>query len=142
MGKMKDHDKIASTAFCWKGGGWFGGQLGGTLWLLICGLVFLAKDILCGLISIACFILLNAFGLYLWRQRARLSAYKVIQSLLAITAATVILLVVMANLRGIVWADKPGGLVSTYLPYSMIFVVPTIMARFYFQERNVRNKGE
>jgi hypothetical protein len=44
MGKMKDHDKIASTAFYWNAGGWFGGQIGGTVWLLICGLVFFAKD--------------------------------------------------------------------------------------------------
>ena len=55
--------------FQWNAGSWFGPQLGGTLWLLLLGLVLFPKDALAAAVALACFAGANVVGLSLWRRR-------------------------------------------------------------------------
>jgi hypothetical protein len=126
------------SAFAWNAGGWFGAQLGSTLWLLILGLVLSRKDTLTASVCVASFVVLNAWGLYLWRSRERLSAYAGLQRLLLGASVIIALVVVVVNGRGLSEQPSPGALVSTYLPYWVIAVAPALMLLFFLWDRQVK----
>ncbi len=128
----------APSAFAWSPGGWFGAQLGCTLWLLILGLVLLRKDALVAWVCVSSFLVLNALGLYLWRVRQRLSAYAGLQRFLLVASVVIAVVVVVVNTRGLSEPPAPGGFVSTYLPYWVIVAAPALMLFFFFRERKVR----
>lgn len=52
--------------------GWFGLQLGGTLWLLIMALVLVGRSSTAATVF-GCFLIPNLFGTWLWFSRVRLS---------------------------------------------------------------------
>jgi hypothetical protein len=65
--------------------GWFGGQIGGTAWML--GLA-LASPPLCSLVSVSgivVFALINLIGLTMWRNQSRLDQHTCLQVLIAVT---------------------------------------------------------
>lgn len=68
--------------FQWNTGGWFGGQLGGTAWMLVGAGVLAALAPGHAAIWLSCFLVANLVGLSLWRRRDRLSPYVAIQLLL------------------------------------------------------------
>jgi hypothetical protein len=127
-----------TTAFSWNAGGWFGSQLGCTLWLLILGFVVLSKDSLAAAVCLAGFVTLNAWGLSLWQRRERLSAYAGLQRFLLAASLIIALVVVVLNGRGVSEPPTPGALVSTYLPYWSIAVAPALMLLFFLRERQVK----
>jgi hypothetical protein len=126
------------TAFSWNAGGWFGSQLGCTLWLLILGFVLLSKDSLSAWLCVASFVVLNAWGLYLWRCQDQLSAYAGLQRFLLAASVIITLVVVVVNSRGVSEPPTPGALVSTYLPYWVIAAAPGVMLLFFLRERQVK----
>jgi hypothetical protein len=128
------------TAFSWNAGGWFGSQLGCTLWLLILGVVLLSKDSLAAWLCVGGFVLLNAWGLYLWRSREKLTSYAGMQRFLLATSVIIAMVVVVVNGRGVSEPPAPGALVSTYLPYWAIAVAPGLMLLFYWRERQVKRR--
>ena len=128
----------ARSAFSWNGGGWFGSQLGCTLWLLILGLVLVPKDSLASGFCVGAFLVLNAWGLYLWRRRDQVSAYGGLQRFLAAASLVIGLVVVVVNQRGVSELPTQGALVSTYLPYWAIAVAPGLMLLFFWREREVK----
>jgi hypothetical protein len=130
--------KDGSSAFTRNAGGWFGSQLGGTLWLLVLGVVVMPNDRLAASVCIGGCAALNAWGLYLWRSRERLRAYTGIQRFLAVASLIVALVVLVLNYRGVSGPPTPGAPVSTHVPYWSIVVVPTLMLLFAFQERGRR----
>ena len=125
----------------WHAGGWFGSQLGGTLWLLVLGLVIMRRDLLAASLCIGSCAILNAWGLFLWRSRERLGPYAGIQRFLALASVIVALVILALNYRNFVQRPEPGSLGPTYLPYWAIAVVPMLMLLIYFQER-VRRRGK
>lgn len=133
-------DSIPST-FSWNAGGWFGSQIGCTLWLLILGFVLLTKDPLVAGSCIGGFVVLNAWGLFLWRRRAALRAYSGIQRFLALASVIIAIVVVVVNVRGVSQGPRPGDLVSTYLPYWAIAAAPGLMLLFAWRERKAK-KGQ
>jgi hypothetical protein len=68
--------------FQWNRGAWFGGQIGGTAWLIPAGLIFLAKIPIVGIVWLGIFAAINAIGYRLWSRRDRLNPYHAIQILL------------------------------------------------------------
>jgi multisubunit Na+/H+ antiporter MnhC subunit len=55
--------------------GWFGGQIGGTCWLLPSGIMyFLYGYYLPGLTTIFSFVAVNLIGTFLWINRSKISA--------------------------------------------------------------------
>ncbi len=68
----------------WNLGGWLGGQLGGSVWMLVAGLLTFARDPIAAATVILLFALANLIGIMLWRRKERLSAYAAIQMLLPV----------------------------------------------------------
>lgn len=122
------------SAFTWNVGGWFGSQIGGTLWLLILGLLLLSIDSLTAWVSLGSYGVLNAWGLYLWGARRRISAYAAIQFFLSAASVFIALVVSVANNRGLSQPPAPGVLVSTSLPWGVIAVAPGLMVWFFLME--------
>lgn len=130
------------NAFSWNTGGWFGGQRGCTLWLLILGAVLLAKDTVAATVCFTGFLVLNAWGLFLWSQRQQLAAYTALQRFLLAASLIIALVVVVLNDRGVSEPPPPGALVSTHLPYWVLAIAPILMLLFFLRERQAKqNKG-
>jgi hypothetical protein len=135
---MANEQDNARSAFTWNGGGWFGSQLGCTLWLLILGIVLSWRDVVAASVCASSFVILNAWGLYLWHRREQLSAYAGLQRFLLATSVVIAAVVAVVNLRGVSEPPTPGAMVSTYLPYGVIVVAPALMLFFFLQERSAR----
>jgi hypothetical protein len=67
----------------WNRGGWFGAQIGGTLWMLVAALLLVRHDRVAAALGLGCFALPNAVGAWLWSRRAELEPYRATQALLA-----------------------------------------------------------
>ncbi|MCI0330982.1 MAG: hypothetical protein L0196_08580 [candidate division Zixibacteria bacterium] len=137
---MANDKNSAPSAFVWNAGGWFGSQVGSTVWMLILGFVLLSKDALAAWVCFGGFLVLNAWGLYLWRSRERLSVYAGLQRFLAAATVVIALVVVVVNERGASQPPAPGALVSTYLPYWVILAAPALMLLFFLREREANRK--
>lgn len=73
--------------FQWNTGGWFGGQLGGTVWLIVAASVFAAGAPRLALALAACWLGANAIGTWLWWRRDRLLPYPAVQLMLVVVGA-------------------------------------------------------
>lgn len=102
----------------------------------------MSRDAVAAWVCVAGFALLNAWGFYLWRSRARLSAYAGIQWFLLVTSVVVAVAVLVVNIRGVSQPPGPGAIVSTYLPYWVIAVPPGLMLFFVFLARTVKRGRE
>ena len=134
------HD--SRSAFVWNAGGWFGSQIGGTLWMLILGLVLLGKDLVSAASALAAFGLLNAYGWQLWCRRTELRAYVALQRFLITASVAIAAVVVLLNVRGVAEPPPPGALVSTHLPYWVVAVAPGLALMFWWRERMARRIGD
>ena len=130
--------RTRSASFAWNAGGWFGGQVGSTLWLLILGLGVVRRDNLAGLLAIGGFAALNLWGLILWRAREKVSAYTGIQGFLGAATAVVAIVVLVAQTRQIAPPRWPGDLVTHYLPTWVVLVFPGIMVLFWLRDKLAR----
>jgi hypothetical protein len=136
--EMANDADTGRSLFAWNVGAWFGTQLGCTLWLLILGIVFFSKDKLATWACIAAFVILNAWGLYLWQSRNRISAYSGLQRFLLVASLIIAPVVLLVNNRDVNALPTSGALVSTYLPYWVILFAPALMLFFFLLERNTR----
>lgn len=128
--------------FQWNGGGWLGGQLGGTAWMLAGAAVLAPHAPEVAAIWLACFSAANVVGGALWWRRDRLQPYSAIQALLAACAiGGVIALTALHILRPGLrinepsWArmaDEPGA------AFALLATVAFLMASFHFMERQAR----
>ena len=82
-------DSGDEESFRWNAGGWFGGQIGASLWLGILGALIVFSDVPAGLLALASFVILNAVGLLLWSLRGSLDAYPASQIFLAVCTVVV-----------------------------------------------------
>ncbi|MEE8344581.1 MAG: hypothetical protein V3R35_04545 [Woeseiaceae bacterium] len=123
-----------SNQMQWNIGGWLGAQLGGTVWILVAGILSLRVDINTALVIIALFVLANVIGISIWRRRDRLSAYAGFQVLLPIIGIVGLAAVYMLERAHIYETIQIGGTVSARWTYSVIIlVVAALMLMFYFQ---------
>ena len=126
--------------FAWSLGGWFGSQLGSTLWLGILGVLLLWQDAFAGLVTLACCAVANAVGWALWRRRERLNAYRSIQTLLATVGVCALVAIATLDLRGI--GPLPGtGNVQPDTMYLVLLFVPLVMAQLHLQMRLARRRS-
>lgn len=118
----------------WNIGGWLGGQLGGTTWILVAGILSLRVDITTALVVISLFVLANVIGMAIWRRKDRLSAYAGVQLLLSITGIVGLAAVYVLVRAHIYETIQIGGAVSASWTYSVIIlVVAALMLTFYFR---------
>ena len=118
----------------WNLGGWLGSQVGGTCWMVIAGLLAMRLDTAAGVGVLALFAMANAFGLLLWRNRHRLSAYHGVQMLLPVVGLAGAGATYMLD-RSEIWeAIQVGGTVSATQMYLVLGgVVAALMASFYWR---------
>jgi len=121
--------------FQWNAGGWFGAQIGGTLWMLIVGFTQLGRLPSFALMALGLALLVNGLGTWLWFRRDRLAPYPCIQGLVATVAlATLTLLTVFDRTGHLADLDtrfrsNPRGL------YLILLMFPVLMGLFHFQNR-------
>ncbi len=87
------------SRFRWDAGGYWGGLLGATVWLLVWGGVLIGEAPRLGVIVLACGLVPVVVGWLLWRRRRVISAHAAIQIVLAcagLGAALAALLVLRA----------------------------------------------
>lgn len=126
--------------FQWNAGGWFGAQVGGSLWMLLLGFTLLGRQPGLGALCLGLALLVNATGYALWHFRDRLPPYPSIQILLLLVGlATLVLLVTFDTMAQLAlldprFRDNPRGL------YLLLLMFPGLMALFYFQDRAGRRK--
>lgn len=138
---MTTGQSTRTSAFAWNAGGWFGTQVGCTLWLLILGFALLPKDSLVAWLCVASFLVLNAWGFYLWRSRGQLTAYSGLQRFLLVGSVIIAAIVILVNDRGLSEPPVSRALVSTYLPYWVILAAPALILLFFWRERRVKRSS-
>ncbi len=116
--------------FQWNRGGWFGGQIGATLWLVLLGCLSMAQGRLAGAAVLALGLLPNLVGLLLWRRRHRLPPYPAVQLLFATAGISALVSMLVLLHSGV-------SLSSLQLPSGLWFlgIYPGLMLVFYLQER-------
>lgn len=128
-------------AFRWNAGGWFGSQLGSTLWLLILGVLLCARGkVLAGLVAIGCCAAANAFGTVLWTLRDRVAPFPAVECLVGVIwLFTLVALVAMDVLDAMeaVEARMAGG---SWRLYWLLFMFPGLMLMMYLMERANRKQ--
>lgn len=107
----------------WNLGGWLGGQLGGTLWILIAGLIASTMRFATGLVVVGLFVAPNIFGFWLWSNRDRIAAYRATQILLPIEGAFGLAAVFVLDRAGLWEAIQQGGSVSAETTYVLIVII-------------------
>ncbi len=118
----------------WNLGGWFGGQLGGTLWILVAAVLSAVRDLETGALVLVTFLIPNIIGTILWRRRDRLSCYIAIQMLLPLVGVFSLLAVYILDSSNQWLAIQSGGSVSAMSTYGLIIlVVALLMLVFYFR---------
>ena len=123
-----------SNQMRWNIGGWLGAQVGGTVWILVAGILSLWIDVNTAMIVIGLFVIANVVGMLIWRRRDKMSAYAGIQTLIPIVGAAGLATVYMLERSNIYEAIQVGGTVSARSTYGIIIlVVAVLMLTFYFQ---------
>ncbi|MFQ5547663.1 MAG: hypothetical protein ACE5FV_05190 [Woeseia sp.] len=123
----------------WNLGGWLGAQLGGSVWILVAGILSLRADVNAALVVIGLFILANLIGLAIWRHRERLSAYAGIQLFLPVLLVVGLAAVYTMERAGIYETIQVGGSVSAGSTYGiLVLVVLGLMLMFHFRFRRKR----
>lgn len=112
-----------TTAFQWNLGGWLGGQLGGTCWILIAALMAFPRDPRVGAIVLALFLIPNVIGWRLWAARERLSPLKGTQAMVLVAGVSGAAAVYALDRAGVWDAIQVGGHVSTGGTYGIIALV-------------------
>lgn len=123
--------------FQWNTGGWVGGQIGGTCWLLpMAWVLFSGGDLSGGVILVLCFLAPNILGTLLWTRRASIPPYPAIQALLlgvAVAAYTAFFILFRSDALSREAAAAP--LAPTFLP---LLLFPGLMLMFHVIEKAAR----
>jgi len=98
----------------------------------------MARDPLAGLVCLAGFMVLNAFGLFVWSRRQKWSVYAAIQAFLAVTSIVVAVVVLVVKTRGA--EDAMSGLVSTELHNWSLAVAPALMGLTFAAKLRTRRR--
>ena len=124
--------------FQWNTGGWFGGQVGSTLWIVLLGGVAAVRNVWVGLLICLCGVLPNLLGLYLWNRRDRIKPYAAIQILLGCVGVLSLAAVLLFHLGGLVLQDSGGVSITTAFWYLLLY--PLLMLCFFWQEMSSRKR--
>jgi len=124
--------------FQWNSGGWFGAQIGATLWVLIGGIVLWPESSAAGIAGVTAFVIPNAAGLALYMNRHRIAPYPAIQVLLFMIGAFSFGFIVYLDRTGLIqrfdprlasdsWGfyALPGGFAALMLVFHRMEHLPT-----------------
>ena len=126
----------------WETGGWFGGQIGGTLWMLISALVVWSTDASVALLLLACFAIPNVLATGIWMRRDRWRSLTALLVLFALIGAFSLAATVVLDRAGSFATLGYGGTTTSGTMYFMIaLLTPGLMLMIYFQDRSLRKRG-
>jgi hypothetical protein len=131
--------KEGSGKFQWNTGGWFGAQIGSTLWLLLLGMILLNKNVIIGSIILLFFILPNMMGWIIWSERHRIEPYPAIQALLGMIGFSSLFAVIILDLSGYITKLEPGMRDSPKQAYWYLLIFPVLMIAFHFLNSKEKN---
>ncbi len=123
----------------WNAGGWFGSQLGGTLWMFISAGVLGPEHARSAVVVLVCGLASNVVGLALWGQRSRLDPYRALQ----ILVATIVLFGFLATR----WLDLHGEFeildprVSPRTMYVLLFVMFAVLLFAFESKRRAARRA-
>jgi len=133
---MEYQGKPGPGRFQWNVGGWFGAQVGATVWMLLLGGLMMGQGRASGAVVIALFLLVNGFGLYLWRGRHEREPYPAIQLLLGACTVTAVVSVLLAS------ASNPSSDASHAPSLPTLLIYPALMGLFHLQEQSARKSAD
>ena len=133
---MTTQEDAGRGHFQWNRGGWFGGQVGATLWLLLLGATLLAKGHGVGAVALLLGLAANGVGVALWRRRDRMEPYPAIQLMIGACGLAALLAVLAVSLSD---PSPEAQEMTPSLP--LLLVYPALMALFHLQERAARKRA-
>lgn len=119
-------------AFQWDRGGWFGGQVGATLWLVLLGALLFAQGRAVGAEVLVLGLLPNVLGIALWRRRAEWAPYPAIQALVITSGVCALLAFVRIHAAGGLSSERGLG------DGGFLLVYPALAIAFHLRERGAR----
>lgn len=129
-------------AFQWNWGGWFGSQLGGSLWLLGGALFIRDAPGVTGVWA-AAFVAVNVVGTTLWRRRDRIAPFPAILALLIICFVAAAAAIASLCLLDPETAKRMG---VDGREWRALLLFPFLVAQFLWLERSTtesrRRQGE
>lgn len=125
-----------SSHMRWNLGGWLGGQIGGSCWMLVAGLLSIPANLTAAIAVLGLFAFANLVGWLIWRRRESLSPYKGLQMLIPVLGATGIAAVYVLDSAGIYESIQVGGSVTAWATYAILVgVVVVLLIMFWWQDR-------
>ena len=128
--------KVGAGRFQWNAGGWFGGLLGGTAYLLVGGVAFFSQHTLLSAIWLSCFATALSIGVFVWARRVTLAPYPAMQVLLLACGLSGAIAIIAALCMA------PQLLTAVHLTPSgsllLLLMFPAMMLRFHFLESTAR----
>ncbi len=125
-----------SVRLSWNRGGWLGGQVGGSCWMLVAGLLSIPANLDAAIAVLGLFALANFLGWLVWRRRESLSPNKGLQMLIPILGATGIAAVYVLDSAGIYESIQVGASVTASETIAVLIgVVVVLMIMFWWQDR-------
>ena len=117
----------------WNANGWFGSQLGGTVWILVAAAIALGHNTWTGLTLIVIFLIPNIVGYLLW-SRKYFSCHASIQSLFGLSWVFGMLSIYVLD-RSHLWLEiQKGGSISAISGYFLItLIILILMLMFYLR---------
>ncbi len=117
----------------WNAGGWFGGQIGATVWMLVAAVLTAMRDLSTGMVVLLLFVVPNVIGLLLWLSR-KLSCYASTQILIGVSGVCGLVAVYVLESANAWMQMQTGGQVSAQSSYWIIgLVFGGLMLMFYFR---------
>ena len=132
---MEIQAKPGPGRFQWSAGGWFGAQIGATLWLLVLGGLMLGQGRSSGGVVLALGLLMNGLGVYLWSARGTREPYPAIQLFLGACSVVALASVLLAS------ASNPSTGASSAPSLPTLLVYPALMGVFHLQETASRKSS-
>ena len=123
--------------FQWNAGGWFGSQVGGTMWIFISAVIVMPRDTTVGLTTLALFVVVNAIATGMWMQRERLDPYRAIQVLIILAGIYSFAATWVLDRAGQFESLGVGGQVSAASMYLILaLMIPAMLLLFHFVWRD------
>jgi len=127
-------------AFQWNTAGWFGTQIGCTLWILMVGVLISDYNMSIGLLIICFFIAPNIIGYVIWHRREHIVPYPAIQYLMVTISLFAFFTLLTLDLSGLAnRLDEQLGNSFPYL-YLVLLSFPVLMIQLHFQNLDTKRK--
>lgn len=125
--------RVGAGQLQWNTWGWFGGQIGSSVWLLALGIVALAQGGTLGLVPVGLFAVAGLVGALLWWRRDLLAPFPALEILLGtitVLSAAGVATILEGGLLGSGPGVPPGRWIYLYL-----LIFPALMAQLWVADR-------